>query len=181
MKRIAPLAVGTALIGATALASAPAMAAEHSIGDPLVTNGLIISPVFLQAVDMSGEQSGMNSSEADIHFEADIHADSDEKHGFDPGAWIPYLTVSYKLTKKDSDWSSAGGLMPMVASDGPHYGANVELDGPGKYTVQLRILPPSHNGFSRHTTKDTGVPAWWSPITHTWKFTYVGVGKKGGY
>lgn len=181
MKRATSISVGAALVGAAAVVSAPVMAAEHSIGKPLVTDGLIISPVYLQAVDMSPQMPGLNSSEADVHFEADIHAGADEKHGFDPGAWIPYLTVSYEMTKKDSDWSSEGVLMPMVANDGPHYGSNIKLDGPGKYTVQLKIMPPPYKGFFRHTTQDTGVPAWWSPIKHAWDFTYVGVGKKGGY
>ncbi|MDA3921389.1 MAG: iron transporter [Salinisphaera sp.] len=173
------LALATLVV--TAAGTLPAMAAEQSLGKPLVTDGLIINPVYLQAVDMAPVLPGLNSSKANIHLEADIHADKGEKHGFDPGAWVPYLTVSYELTKKDSDWSTNGVLMPMVANDGPHYGANVKLDGPGKYTAHLKILPPPYQGFFRHTTKDTGVPAWWNPIEHAWSFTYVGVGKKGGY
>ncbi|MGN8158002.1 iron transporter [Salinisphaera sp. SWV1] len=174
-------------LGSLAAASAlfalsmPALAAEHSLGKPLVTDGLIIHPVYLQAVDMAPVVPGLNSSQADVHLEADIHAGAHEKHGFDPGAWIPYLTVSYEITKKGSDWSTVGTMIPMVANDGPHYGSNVKLDGPGKYTAHFKILPPPYQGFFRHTTRDTGVPKWWSPITHAWQFTYVGVGKKGGY
>ena len=37
-----------------------------------------------------------------------------------------------------------GDMMPMVASDGPHYGDNVKLKGPGKYKVKLIIYP--HDG-----------------------------------
>lgn len=181
MKSWKPLCVALATAAVAATWVAPAMADEHSIGKPLVTDGLIISPVYLQAVDMGPEVPGLNSSEADVHFEADIHADKGEKHGFDPGAWIPYLTVSYNLTKQGSDWSTSGVLIPMVANDGPHYGANIELDGPGKYTAHLKFLPPPYKGFFRHTTQDTGVPEWWDPIQHSWDFTYVGVGKKGGY
>jgi uncharacterized protein involved in high-affinity Fe2+ transport len=68
-----------------------------------------------------------------------------------------------------------------VASDGPHYGANVKFDGPGKYHVAYTINPPSKVGFLRHTDKETGVGAWWQPFTVDWDFTYTGTGKKGGY
>jgi uncharacterized protein involved in high-affinity Fe2+ transport len=168
-------------MGLSALALAfPALAAEHGIGKPLVTDGMIMRPVYLQSVEMAPVMPGLNKN-TDVHLELDIHADKNNKQGFDPGAWIPYLTVSYVITKQGSDWMNFGSLMAMVANDGPHYGANVALDGPGKYHVSFKILPPPYQAFYRHTTKDTGVPAWWSPIRHSWDFTYVGVGKKGGY
>lgn len=68
----------------------------------------------------------------------------------------------------------------MVASDGPHYGANVRMDGPGKYHVAYEISPGAH-GFLRHTDKETGVSVWWQPFTTEWDFIYTGTGKKGGY
>jgi periplasmic iron binding protein len=73
-----------------------------------------------------------------------------------------------------------GKLEPMVASDGPHYGANVRMDGPGKYHVAYGISPGAH-GFLRHTDKETGVSVWWQPFTTEWDFIYTGTGKKGGY
>lgn len=170
-------------LGALALAgtSTAALAgSEHSLGKPLVENGLIIHPVYLQSVEMAPSMPGAND-QADAHVELDIHADRRNKQGFSPGAWVPALTVSYEIKKQGSDWSTFGTLMPMVANDGPHYGANVRFDGPGKYTARFKILPPPYQGFLRHTTKDTGVPAWWAPFTHRWTFTYTGVGKKGGY
>ncbi len=177
MRNLFPCVAASVL--SLALAS-PASAAEHSMGKPLVTDGLIIHPVYLQSVEMAPSLPGMNN-DADMHMEIDIHAGKNNKHGFDPGAWIPYLTVSYQITKKGSDWSTFGTLMAMTANDGPHYGANMKLDGPGKYTASFRIMPPPYQAFFRHTTKDTGVPAWWTPIRHSWDFVYVGVGKKGGY
>lgn len=175
-RKIATLAL-TGMLMATA---GPALAAEHSLGKPLVKDHLIIRPVYLQSVEMAPVMPGLNQN-ADTHLELDVHADKDNTHGFAPGAWIPYLTISYQITKKGSDWSTFGTLMAMTANDGPHYGANVNLDGPGKYTASFRIQPPSYQAFFRHTTKDTGVPAWWQPFQHSWNFTYVGVGKKGGY
>lgn len=171
----------TLLAGVLGLAMATsAVAAEHSMGKPLVKNGLILHPVYLQAVEMAPMMPGMQKP-ADVHMELDIHAAKDASHGFAPGSWIPYLTVTYSLQKKDSDWSASGVLTPMVANDGPHYGANIKLDGPGKYVASFTLLPPAYNAFYRHTDKETGVPAWWKPFSHQWTFAYIGVGKKGGY
>ena len=101
---------------------------------------------------------GMDKGPFDAHLEVDIHADKDNKQGFNPGAWVPYLTVSYQIVKEGSDWSTFGTMMAMSANDGPHYGINVKFNGPGKYRISLKILPPPYNGFFRHTDKETGVP-----------------------
>ena len=74
--------------------------------------------------------------------------------------------------------------MPMVANDGPHYGDNVKLNGPGKYRVTFNIAPPSAftaANFGRHTDKETGVAEWWEAFDVSWEFPYAGIGKKGGY
>ena len=74
--------------------------------------------------------------------------------------------------------------MPMVAIDGPHYGDNLTLAGPGKYTLKLSIAPPgtSPSGhFGRHTDKETGVGPWFKALTVLYDFAYAGIGKKGGY
>lgn len=158
----------------------PALAAEHSIGKPIQKNDLIIAAVYLQPVHMTPMMAGMDA-QYDVHLEADIHADRDEPHGFAPGDWIPYLTISYEISKADSNWHTFGQFMPMVANDGAHYGDNIKLDGPGKYHLTYKILPPPYAGFARHTDKETGVEPWWDPMTVSWDFAYVGVGKKGGY
>ncbi len=46
--------------------------------------------------------------------------------------------------------------MPMVASDGPHYGANIKMMGVGNYKVTYHIEPPSKAGMHRHTDSETG-------------------------
>lgn len=162
-------------------AATSARAAEHRIGDkPIVEHGMIVSVVYLQSVHMASEMTGMDQL-SDIHLEANIHADKGNAQGFPPGAWIPYLTITYLITKQGSDWSVSGRFRPMTANNGPHYGANARLDGPGKYHLSFRILPPPSDALMLHADKETGVAEWWKPFTVAWDFVYVGVGKKGGY
>jgi uncharacterized protein involved in high-affinity Fe2+ transport len=169
---------------AAGLAAAPAQALETPIGKPQRQAGMEIAAVYLQPLPM--EPAGMMKSvaESDIHLEADIHAQSDNQNGFADGAWIPYLGVTYEITKVGGAQNIAGELMPMVASDGPYYGDNVKLAGPGKYMLRLSIAPPgasAHAHFGRHTDKETGVGPWFKPIIVQYEFTYAGTGKKGGY
>ncbi len=63
-------------------------------------------PVYLQPVHMEPSMPGFDQGNFDTHLELDIHADKNNPQGFDPGAWIPYLTVSYQLQKVGSDWST---------------------------------------------------------------------------
>ena len=156
------------------------LAAEVPIGEPVKQNGLEIAAVYLQPVIMEPMMPGMKDKK-DIHIEADIRSLENNPNGFGPGEWVPYLGVTYQLSKLGSDWASMGEFIPMVASDGPHYGANVALNGPGKYRVSYQITPPPFQGFYRHTDKETGVDMWWAPFEVSWEFTYVGVGKKGAY
>jgi uncharacterized protein involved in high-affinity Fe2+ transport len=166
---------------AAALAAGGARAAETRIGQDVEKNHMEIGAVYLQPVEMEPMDHDSHGP-ADIHLEADIHATKDNPNGFGPGDWIPYLTISYTLSKPGTDWKGSGTMMAMVANDGPHYGRNVKLDGPGKYKLTYRIEPPIKQGFGRHTDKETGVAAWWEPFTLEWDFTFVGgVGKKGGY
>jgi uncharacterized protein involved in high-affinity Fe2+ transport len=173
--------IGVVAAGVLAVASQAALAAEQSIGQPVVVDGLILHPVYLQPVHMAPVVPGLNDGPFDAHLEIDIHADKNNPQGFQPGAWIPYLTVSYQLQKEGGGWSTFGTMMAMTANDGPHYGANVKFDGPGKYRLRFRIMPPSYDGFFHHTDKETGTPEWWKPIEESWEFVYVGTGHKGGY
>ncbi len=164
--------------------AAPALALETPIGKPQLHSGMEVGAVYLQPVPM--EPAGMMKSvaESDIHLEADIHAQSDNRSGFADGAWIPYLGVTYEITKQGAAQKIAGELMPMVANDGPHYGDNVKLSGPGKYVLKMTIAAPdasSHSHMGRHTDKETGVDPWFKPFTVQYEFTYAGIGKKGGY
>ena len=169
----------TALSLATLFTINAADAAEVPIGEPHAINGMEVGAVYLQPTLMEPMMPGMGP--ADVHLEADIHAAPGNNNGFGAGEWIPYLGITYQIRKLGSDWNVIGAFMPMVASDGPHYGANVALDGPGKYQLRYHIDPPPYQGFYRHKDKETGVGKWWAPFDVSWEFAYVGTGKKGGY
>ena len=162
-----------------------AQALEYPIGKPVQRDGMEIAAVYLQPIQMEPDGMMGKASESDIHIEADIRATADNPNGFEEGSWIPYLTVKFEIAKVGSDWKRAGEFMPMVASDGPHYGDNIKLAGPGKYKVKYTILPPGAGGhgthFGRHTDRETGVRPWFKAIEVENEFTYAGVGKKGGY
>ncbi|MDR2165819.1 MAG: iron transporter [Zoogloeaceae bacterium] len=166
----------------TVLPAVSALALEYPIGEPQKRAGMEIAAVYLQPIEMAPPGVMRKASESDIHIEADIHAEADNANGFEEGAWIPYLTIKYEISKVGSNFKVSGEFMPMVASDGPHYGDNVKLDGPGKYKVRYIIQPPSdHSHFGRHTDRETGVGPWFKPFTLDFEFTYAGIGKKGGY
>ncbi|MEI2387055.1 iron transporter [Breoghania sp. JC706] len=158
----------------------PAQAVEYPIGEPQEAGGLEVAAVYLQPIVM--EPAGMMNpaAESDIHLEADIHALADNKNGLAEGEWAPYLNIEYTLTKEDSGETKSGPLMPMVANDGPHYGDNVKLMGPGKYKLTFKVSAPGKE-FGRHVDKETGVAPWFEPFTTEYEFVFSGVGKKGGY
>lgn len=160
---------------------ASAHAADVTIGEEVTRNGMKIGAVYIQPVNMEPEHS-TPAGESDIHLEADVHAVRPNHNGFPEGSWIPYLKVAYVLEQPEKQWKKEGVLMPMVADDGPHYGDNVKLNGPGKYTLTFSFEPPIVNGFMRHTDKETGVDPWWKPFTLHYEFAWIGsTGKKGGY
>ena len=160
------------------LVSISTVAADVVIG-MVEKNGMEIVAVYIQPVTMEPMMHGMGP--ADIHLEADIHALKDNQHGFAEGDWIPYLGITYTISKVESGWSTTGAFMPMAAADGPHYANNIKLDGAGKYKLRYHIAPPPYNGFYRHTDKETGVTEWWQPFDLDWEFIFVGTGKKGEY
>ena len=158
--------------------AATALAAEYPIGKPKEINGLEVAAVYLQPVEME-PKAMMRAAK-----ESDIHATADNKNGLPEGAWAPYLNIQYVLQKRGSDKVQKGDLMPMVANDGPHYGDNVKLEGPGKYDLTFIIGSPetAHgNHFGRHVDKETGVAPWFKSFELKYEFVYAGTGKKGGY
>ena len=166
------------------LAATHSLAREYPIGEPQQCAGMEVGAVYLQPIVMDPPGMMREAKLSDIHLEADIRAAKGNTNGFGEGDWMPSLVVKYKLTKAGNAKPLEGVLMPMVASDGPHYGDNVKLMGPGKYTLVLTVLPPSQNPqahFGRHVDKETGVAPWFKPFTASYDFTYAGTGKKGGY
>lgn len=175
------------IIGAAAAAAlsgmmmAGAQAADVTIGEEVTRDGMKIGAVYIQPVTMEPDHS-TPAAQSDIHLEADVHAVRPNPNGFPEGSWIPYLKVAYVLEQPEKHWKKEGVLMPMVADDGPHYGDNVKLNGPGKYRLTFSFEAPLVNGFMRHTDKETGVGPWWKPFLLKYEFAWVGsTGKKGGY
>jgi uncharacterized protein involved in high-affinity Fe2+ transport len=130
--------------GAIAAGSATT-AKEYTIGAPQTKNGMEIGAVYLQPIEMDPRGVMRPAKDSDVHLESDIKAAKDNKNGFAQGDWIPYLAVAYELTKLDDNQTRKGEFMPMVANDGPHYGDNVKMMGPGKYRLILTIAPPDRN------------------------------------
>ncbi len=161
-----------------------AQAVEYPIGKPHIRNGMEIAAVYLQPVTMEPQGMMRKPEDSDIHLEADIQAAQKNPNGFAEGDWIPYLQIRFELTKVGTKPTIKGKLMPMVANDGPHYGDNVKLFGPGKYRLKYFIAPPAQTGqmsFGRHTDKETGVGPWFKPFQVEYAFNFAGIGKKGGY
>jgi len=162
-------------------AGTAANAVEYPAGTPQVAAGMEIAAVYLQPIEMDPPGMMRDAAQSDIHLEADIHATADNPNGFADGEWVPYLEIDYVLTGPDGSKAS-GPLMPMVASDGPHYGDNVKLFGPGNYHLTFTVRPPGHaSHFGRHVDRETGVSPWFAPITVDYDFVFAGTGKKGAY
>jgi len=173
-----------AALGIAMAAAGEARALEYPMGEPVVAGGLEVAAVYLQPVEMDPPGMMRAAAESDIHLEADIQATSDNPNGFSEGDWVPYLVLEYELTRIDTGETLKGVMMPMVASDGPHYGDNVKLMGFGNYRLVLHVAPPSantHAHFGRHIDRETGVQPWFEPFTAEYEFTFAGTGKKGSY
>ena len=93
--------------------------------------------------------------ENEIHLEADISA-LENKLGYGKGAWVPYLTIDYLISDKDGKEVAKGTFMPMSASDGPHYGANIKMGESGSYKLKFTIHSPAEKGYLIHSDKETG-------------------------
>ncbi len=130
--------------------------------------GVWFQPVIMEPLG----KSGLTKDESNFHVEADISALDTNGMGFGKGDWIPYLTVNYEIIDQATGKVVVeGSFMPMSASDGPHYGANVALDKAGTYTVRFTIFSPETNGYLLHVDKETGVEGrgWKKPLVAEFK------------
>ena len=154
-----------------ALALLPAVARAAPVGAPLARDGLEVTPGLETGLAFDRNPAAATANA--VFLTVDIHAGPDEPHGFPEHAFIPYLSVSYALTREDTPtYKKAGLLYPVAAKDGPRYAAAVEMAGPGTYRLTTIISPPSSHGMMRRTDKAGGVPDWFKPITASWTFTY---------
>ncbi|MBW4082723.1 iron transporter [Paenibacillus sp. S150] len=150
---------------------------EFPIGEEQEVEGLKVGALYLQPVDMEPmDKAGLPAAQSDFHLEADIAALEGNQTGFGIGEFIPYLTVHYQIKAKATDKVvSEGTFMPMNASDGAHYGANVKLDGAGEYVLNYVVESPEKMDYLLHTDDATGVEGrfWQEPIDLTWEFSWV--------
>ena len=114
---------------------------------------LNVNGVYFQPVPMSGGFE--NYEDFNLHFEADVSA-LENNLGYGVGDWVPYMTVDYELTGKNSGTVVSGTFMPMNADDGNHYGANLKMDVADTYSVKLTFHSPAENGFLIHLDDETG-------------------------
>ncbi|MDR3220572.1 MAG: iron transporter, partial [Candidatus Accumulibacter sp.] len=161
VRKLLVLACGLSFsLAVSAAAPAPGAAEtkgfeEFPLGDEHVVGPLTIAGVYFQPVDMEPAGiSGLPASKADMHLEADISASEGNKLGYGAGDFVPNLTVKYKAQKQGGKVIE-GNFMPMSASDGPHYGNNVKLDGPGKYKITFIIENPEKQSYLLHVDKET--------------------------
>ena len=151
---------------------------EFPIGDEQESGPLAVSGVYFQPVDMEPAGNSLSKEEADCHIEADITAtDEGATLGYGVGDFVPWLNVKAYIQKKGSDKVQEIAFMPMNASDGPHYGANIKFEeGLGTYNVKFEISAPG-NDYLLHVDKETGVTGrfWTEPIVIEWpEFEWTG-------
>lgn len=144
---------------------------ELPVGDsgPQTNGPLTIDLVYFQAVDMEhGSMAMPPASESDMHFEVDVATTEEATEwGYEADQFLPYLQIKAVATNKDTgEEIDLGTMMPMIASDGPHYGNNISL-APGNYDVKITVASPADD-FMLHTGKDSsGVKGrfWTEPLT----------------
>ncbi len=148
---------------------------EYPIGEEVEKNQMRIGAVWLPPIQMDG-MAGPSSSSL-IHIEADIHATEGNRNGFPKDEFVPYLTVHYTIvpviepSKPSSLEPITGPMMPMMARDGWHYGASIEMPRGGRYKVKYAIGPPA---AGRHSDPITGVAPWWKPFEVSFDWDYPG-------
>jgi len=140
------------------------------LGGPVLRDGIEIVPGTLDGVEVDR----LTAKSADfVWLTADVHAAKDGHYGFAEHAFIPYLAISFVLTKDNAPtFKKAGLLFPLAAKDGPRYAAAADMAGPGTYRLTYIVSPPSAHGMVRRTDKTDGVPEWFKPITASWTFQY---------
>lgn len=150
----------------------PAGFREYPIGDPVERNHMRIAAVWLPPIAMAGMPSAAGSDL--IHLEADIQATDENPNGFARYQFIPYLKVGYRIVPAGQEKPiHQGQLLPMVASDGLHYGASIAMPRAGAYRLYYTIEPPSAE-LGRHVDPVTGVAPWWAPFEVDFEWDYPG-------
>jgi uncharacterized protein involved in high-affinity Fe2+ transport len=147
---------------------------EFPLGDDIELGPLNVAGVYFQPVDMEPAGNSLAAADSDAHIEADISALPNDL-GYGVGDFVPNLTVKYEI-EDESGAVQEGTFMPMSASDGPHYGANVKFGPVGTYTIRFIIDSPEAQGYLLHVDKTTGVEGrfWTEPLVAEWEFNWTG-------
>jgi uncharacterized protein involved in high-affinity Fe2+ transport len=147
---------------------------EYPIGEEVERNQMRIAAVWLPPVQMEGmDERGLSTM---IHLEADIHATEGNRNGCPKDEFVPWLTVHYMIVPADSGAAGKptepirGTLKPMIARDGWHYGASIDMPKPGHYKLTYAIEPPT---VGRHVDPVTGVAPWWKPFEVSFDWEYA--------
>ena len=131
---------------------------------------MTMSMVYFQPVDMAPAENATPAEGSDLHIEVDLTA-KENPYSFPVDGWVPYLSIDYTIYDTEGKEVLSGSMMPMAASDGPHYGNNIALPN-GEYSITLSIKSPAENGYLLHVDSETGVDAkdgfWTEPLTATW-------------
>ena len=155
------------------------------VNDTPIPAQLSVGAVYLQPITMAPAGMMRSRAQSDIHLEMDIHAKTSLKsRGFAPGDWLPNVAVHYTIQKVGilKPLISNGMLMPMVASDGAHYGDNVKLAGPGFYIVTFGAHTDPNFGWHTDTeSKILGTEFVDWHFKQSYLMKWSGVGKIGGY
>ena len=176
-KFLALMLVAVMAMGITCVMAEEAGFQEYPIFEDMdvaVTEGshLNVSAVYFQPVKMEpADLAGVALEDADLHIELDVSW-KENGLGYGVGDWLPFVTVDYKGADAEGNVAAEGTFMPMNASDGPHYGANIALPVSGTYDLTFSIHSPYESGFLLHVDDETGPEEksfWTEPVVITYE------------
>ena len=142
---------------------------QYPIGLDVARNHLRITALWHRAVKIGTAPA---PAPGVIHLLARIQATEGNPNGFARGDWVPSLSIHFTVTPVRGGPAVTGLLRPLVASDGPRYGANLSLPGPAAYRLKLRIEPPSDDALGRLVDPSDGVAPWWEPFEAEFAWTF---------
>ena len=116
---------------------------------------MTMSMVYFQPVDMAPAENATPKEGSDLHIEVDLTA-NENPYSFPVDGWVPYLSIDFVIKDTDSNEVYSGSMMPMAASDGPHYGANIKLPEADTYNITFTIHSPEDMNYLIHSDAETG-------------------------
>src|SRR5579863_5939943 len=127
-----PYALLLALLPASAglIGLAAPAAGAAPIGTPSVREGVEILPGIETGVQFDRAPTSLTPDS--VFLTADVRATKDEPHGFT--GFIPYLSISFTLTKDgEPTFKKSGLLYPTAGKSGPRYIGAAGMGGAGTY------------------------------------------------